>query len=97
MEEGTTIRKHGSILLESILGENPSLVSIPFLSRVRFNDPVRMKGKRREEILKRTTSGFSGPALKRGANGKLDSRLSDDINLRNRKRGSRLAESRPRM
>lgn len=36
----------------------------------------------------RTTSGFSGPALKRGANGKLDSRLSDDINLRNRKRGS---------
>lgn len=45
----------------------------------------------------RTTSGFSGPALKRGANGKLDSRLSDDINLRNRKRGSRLAESRPRM
>lgn len=54
MEEGTTIRKHGSILLESILGENPSLVSIPFLSRVRFYDPVRMKGKRREEILKRT-------------------------------------------
>lgn len=37
MEEGTTIRKHGSILLESMLGENPS----PRFDPLSFSRPIQ--------------------------------------------------------
>lgn len=107
--ERTTIRKYISIHLESSMNYCPkitqcfekTLVSIPFLLP-RASDsttPVRMKGKRREEILcpHLETNAFSshdiwllGPCVEKRREWKtrFDSRVSRDINLGDRKRGS---------